>query len=41
MAEGYEDCNDAGFVRIEPALRLDIGKGEEAGAGRPVESIEA
>ena len=22
MAAGYEDCNDAEFLRIDPALRL-------------------
>jgi len=25
-AAGYEDCNDADFLRIDPALRLAIGK---------------
>ena len=34
MAAGYEDCNDADFLRIDPSLRLAIGKGDEAGAGR-------
>ncbi len=34
MAAGYEDCNDADFLRIDPALRLAIGKGGEAGAGQ-------
>jgi len=34
MAEGYEDFNDADFLRIDPALRLAIGKGDEAGAGQ-------
>lgn len=34
MAAGYEDCNDADFLRIDPALRLAIGKGDEAGAGQ-------
>jgi hypothetical protein len=33
-AAGYEDCNDADFLRIDPALRLVMGKGDEAGAGR-------
>jgi hypothetical protein len=35
ITAGYEDCNDADFLRIDPALRLAIGKGDEAGAGRP------
>ena len=34
MAAGYEDCIDANFLRIDPALRLAIGRGEEAGAGQ-------
>ena len=33
MAAGYEDCNAADFLRIDPALRLAIGKGDEAGSG--------
>jgi hypothetical protein len=32
MAAGYENCNDADLLRIDPALRLAIGKGDEAGA---------
>ena len=39
VAAGYEDCNDADFLRIDPALRLAIGKGDEA--GRSVQAIEA
>ena len=34
IAAGYEDCNDADFLRADPALRLSIGKGEEGGAGQ-------
>jgi hypothetical protein len=34
IAAGYEDCNDADFPRIDPALRLSIGKSDEAGAGQ-------
>jgi hypothetical protein len=34
IAAGYEDCNDADSLRIDPALRLAIGKGDEAGAGQ-------
>jgi len=30
IAAGYEDCNEADFLRIDPALRLAIGKGDEA-----------
>jgi hypothetical protein len=33
-AAGCEDCNDADFLRIDPALRLADGKGDEAGAGQ-------
>ena len=29
MASGYEDCNDANHLRIDPALRLALGKDEE------------
>jgi hypothetical protein len=32
IAAGYEDCNDADYLRIDPALRLAINKGHEAGA---------
>ena len=32
MAAGYEDCNDADFLRIDPALRLAIGKDHKVGA---------
>jgi len=34
IAAGYEDCNDADFMRIDPALRLAIGKGEKTAAGQ-------
>ncbi|MGO9571456.1 MAG: IS1380 family transposase [Desulfomonilaceae bacterium] len=34
IAAGYEDCNDGTYLRIDPALRLAIGKGDEAGAGQ-------
>jgi hypothetical protein len=34
IAAGYEDCNDADFLRIDPALRLAIGKDHKAGAGQ-------
>ena len=32
MAAGYEDCNDANHLRIDPALRLALGKDEEYAA---------
>ncbi|MBM4329209.1 MAG: hypothetical protein FJ118_18840 [Deltaproteobacteria bacterium] len=34
IAAGYDDCNDADFLQIDPALRPAIGKGDEAGAGQ-------
>jgi hypothetical protein len=34
MAAGYEDCNDADYLRIDPALRLALDKGQEAGASQ-------
>jgi len=34
IAAGYEDCNDADYLRIDPALRLALDKGHEAGAGQ-------
>ncbi len=34
IAARHEDCNDADFLRIDPALRLAIGKNNEAGAGQ-------
>jgi hypothetical protein len=34
IAAGYEDCNDADFLRIDPALRLALGKDHQAGAGQ-------
>ena len=34
IAAGYEDCNDADFLRIDPALRLAIGKDQQVGAGQ-------
>jgi len=34
MAAGYGDCNDKDSLRIDPALRLAIGKDKEAGAGQ-------
>jgi len=34
MAEEYEDCNDADYLRVDPALRLALGKGHECGASQ-------
>jgi len=34
MAAGYEDCNDADFLRIDPALRLALGKDQQTGASQ-------
>lgn len=34
MAAGYEDCNDADFLRVDPALRLSLGKDQKFGAGQ-------
>ncbi len=34
IAAGYEDCNDANYLRIDPALRLAIGKDHKVGAGQ-------
>jgi len=33
-AAGYENYNDADFLRTGPSLQLAIGKGDEAGAGQ-------
>ena len=34
VAAGYEDCNDADDLRVDPALRLALGKEHEYGAGQ-------
>jgi hypothetical protein len=34
VAGGYEDCNDADHLRVDPALRLALGKEHEGGAGQ-------
>jgi hypothetical protein len=34
MAAGYEDCNDAKHLRIDPALRLVLGKDDEYAASQ-------
>ena len=31
MTSGYEDCNDADILRVDPALRLSLGKGKKLG----------
>jgi hypothetical protein len=38
MAAGYEDCNDADNLRIDPAMRLALGKGHQFGASQSVMS---
>ena len=36
IAAGYEDCNDADYLRIDPALRLALGKDHQGwGPGSP------
>jgi hypothetical protein len=34
IAAGYEDCKDADFLRIDPALRLALGKDHRFGASQ-------
>ena len=34
IGASYEDCNDADFLRLDPALRLALGKDHQAGAGQ-------
>jgi hypothetical protein len=34
IAAGYEDCNDADYLRIDPALRLALGKDHRLGASQ-------
>lgn len=34
IAAGYEDCNDADFLRIDPALRLALGKDHRLAASQ-------
>jgi len=34
IGASYEDCNDADYLRIDPALRLALGKDHQAGAGQ-------
>jgi hypothetical protein len=36
IAAGYEDCNDADFLGIDPALRLAIGKDHKGGASQSI-----
>lgn len=38
IAAGYEDCNDAEFLRVDPALRLALDKGQRLGASQSVMS---
>jgi hypothetical protein len=34
VAAGYEYCNDADYLRLDPALRLALWKDHESGAGQ-------
>ena len=34
VAAGYEDCNDADHLMVDPALRLALGKEFDSGAGQ-------
>ena len=34
VAADYKDCNDADHLRVDPALRLALGKEHESGAGQ-------
>uniref|UniRef100_A0A7C3WQ09 IS1380 family transposase n=1 Tax=Desulfobacca acetoxidans TaxID=60893 RepID=A0A7C3WQ09_9BACT len=34
MVAGYEDCHDADYLRIDPALRLAIAKDQQVGASQ-------
>jgi len=34
IVAGYEDCNDADFLRIDPVLRLALGKDHRFGASQ-------
>ena len=34
FAAGYEDCNDADHLRVDPGLRLALGKEHDSGAGK-------
>jgi hypothetical protein len=34
IAAGYEDCNDADLLRVDPALRLALGKDHRLGASQ-------
>ena len=38
MAAGYEDCNDADYLRIDPAMRLALDNGQQYGASQSVMS---
>ena len=38
IAAGYEDCDDADHLRIDPALRLALDKGHQFGASQSVMS---
>lgn len=38
IAAGYEDCNDADLLRVDPALRLALDKGKQFGDSQSVMS---
>jgi len=38
IAAGYEDCNDADFLRVDAALRLALGKDHRFGASQSMVS---
>lgn len=38
IGAGYEDCNDADFLRKDPALRLALGKDHHLGASQSMRS---
>ena len=38
IAAGYEDCSDADYLRIDPAMRLALDKGHQFGASQSVMS---
>jgi len=38
MAAGYEDCNDADYLRIDLAMPLDLDKGQQYGASQSLMS---
>ena len=37
-AAGYENCNDADYLRIDPPMRLALGKGHQSGTSQSMMS---